>query len=159
MAQNFVSPAYATRELPRSTPYHDRARNPIGNSAPGITKILDPGDRMSYPLLGKGSSLSDSVAKECPYKGTVESAHQGINGEGQYMRNGSTLKKLTIGVIAIFSCMAVLSTSCTRLTNLMGGKAVPSKNFERSGTERRVPLPPTVQDFEDRQPEPIENRD
>jgi hypothetical protein len=75
------------------------------------------------------------------------------------MRNGSTLKKLTIGAIAIFCCMAVLSASCARLTNLIGGKAVPPRNFEMGGTERRVPLPPTVQDFEDRQPEPPENPD
>jgi hypothetical protein len=74
------------------------------------------------------------------------------------MRNGSTLKTLTIGAIAIFCCMAVLLTSCARLTNLIGGKADPPGNLEMRGTERRVPLPPTVQDFEER-PQPLENPD
>lgn len=89
----------------------------------------------------------------------MESAHQGTCGEGQSMTNASRLKKLTIGAILIFCCMAVLSTSCARLTTLVGGKTVPPGNIETRGTERRVPLPPTVQDFEDRRPGSLETPD
>ncbi|MEJ2716650.1 MAG: hypothetical protein P8182_05855 [Deltaproteobacteria bacterium] len=75
------------------------------------------------------------------------------------MRNASTLKKLTIGAVVILCCMAVLSTSCARLDTLAGGKAGPPRNFEMRGTQRRVPMPPTVHDFEERHPEPLENPD
>lgn len=87
------------------------------------------------------------------------SAHQGLDGEGQNMRSLPALGKLMTGALAILCCAAVLSTSCARLTRLTGGKAVPQPGSEMRGTERRVPLPPTVQDFEETPPETLDNPD
>ncbi len=62
---------------------------------------------------------------------------------------------MSLKLFATICCTALLASACAPLTGLLNWEATPSEFTQYGEPKKRVPLPPTVQDFEDAATPPV----
>jgi hypothetical protein len=58
-------------------------------------------------------------------------------------------RRMALILVIAICCAALLAPSCAPLSGLLNWQSAPSETDDYAVPRKRVPLPPTVQDFED----------